>query len=167
LPCSDKASHLERSQIQPCRVISALQLCSSFLDKGKLAGSLTWLPCEVFTGLGRASRWIGPCETGRLAVLWRLSVGGVLCSASGLSVDISFSWPAMRMWKSAQQDQSYSWHAGADDADVELDGGPHRDGQIVHCGVLAVKGHKGLKAKNADDSDTGMWQSMISYDFQC
>ena len=58
--------------------------------------------------------------------------------------------------KSTDQEQADRGQARADDADVDLDGRPDRDVDLIVCGIGgASQAHQELKTDDADDGDAG------------
>lgn len=53
------------------------------------------------------------------------------------------------------EDDAEGRHAGAHNADIDFDGGPTAQLNLIECGVRGVgKVDEGLKTKNRDDGDT-------------
>lgn len=53
------------------------------------------------------------------------------------------------------QEQSNRWQTGTDDTDINLNGGPDRDINLVECGIRGTtKIHKELESNDTDNCNT-------------
>ena len=64
----------------------------------------------------------------------------------------------------ADEDEAHGGHAGADKADIDLDGGPERDREVIRGGVVGRrKDNERLQSNNRDDGDAVGRERRVSH----